>query len=87
MPYPNQQDSRENRGHQTHKRQEPIASQKVIGDRKTFFVDLHENDRGMMVKLKELVNDRRNMVIIGAEDLDRVILALQEIQKEVRARL
>ena len=91
---------RESRGHRNHEhrdsrdrdrrddrqRPEPLASEKVsgAGGRKEFFLDLHENDRGRMVKISERVGQKRNTVIVGVEDLDEFILALQQIQSFVK---
>ena len=45
---------------------EPIASEKVTIDRKVFFLDLKENQRGRFMKITEDVGGRRDTVMLPA---------------------
>jgi len=59
---------------------QPIHTEKIITDRKTFFLDLKENDRGQFVRITEDVRGRRDTIIVPAEVLDEFIEALQQIR-------
>jgi hypothetical protein len=57
-----------------------LASEKIVSDRKLFFLDLKENARGRFLKITEDVNGRRDTIMIPAhaflefrEALDRLI--------------
>jgi len=58
-----------------------IHTEKVIADRKIFFLDLKENDRGQFVKITEDVRGRRDTIMVPAECLDDFIEALQEVRE------
>ena len=45
---------------------EPIATEKVTMDRKVFFLDLKENQRGRFLKITEDVGGRRDTVMVPA---------------------
>lgn len=45
---------------------EPIASEKILIDRKIFFLDLKENQRGRFLKITEDVGGRRDTIILPA---------------------
>jgi hypothetical protein len=45
---------------------EPIATEKVTIDRKVFFLDLKENQRGRFLKITEDVGGRRDTVMVPA---------------------
>ncbi len=57
----------------------PIHTEKVFADRKIFFLDLKENDRGRFVKITEDVRGRRDTIMLPIEVLDDFIQALQAI--------
>lgn len=57
----------------------PIASEKVISDRKTFFIDLKENNRGRFLKITEDVGGRRDTIILPVSALSEFVAALQQI--------
>lgn len=59
----------------------PIHTEKVIADRKIFFMDLKENDRGQFVKITEDVRGRRDTIMVPAEILDEFITALQQVRE------
>ena len=59
---------------------QPIHTEKVVADRKIFFLDLKENDRGQFVKITEDVRGRRDTIMVPGEILDEFIEALQDIQ-------
>jgi hypothetical protein len=63
---------------------EPLASEKISVDRKVFFLDLKENNRGRFLKITEDVGGRRDTVMLPvaafrdfADALERLI----EIEK------
>ncbi len=45
---------------------EPLASEKIISDRKVFFLDLKENNRGRFLKITEDVGGRRDTIMLPA---------------------
>ncbi len=42
----------------------PLASEKLAIDRKVFFLDLKENDRGRYLKITEDVGGRRDTIML-----------------------
>jgi hypothetical protein len=44
----------------------PIATEKIAFERKQFFLDLKENERGRFLKITEDVGGRRNTVMLPA---------------------
>ena len=42
----------------------PLASEKLAIDRKVFFLDLKENDRGRFIKITEDVGGRRDTIML-----------------------
>lgn len=59
----------------------PLHTEKVFADRKIFFMDLKENDRGQFVKITEDVRGRRDTIMVPAEVLNDFIEALQNVQE------
>jgi len=59
----------------------PIHTEKVFADRKIFFLDLKENDRGRFVKITEDVRGRRDTIMVPTEVLEDFITALQQISE------
>lgn len=59
----------------------PIHTEKIVAERKIFFLDLKENDRGQFVKITEDVRGRRDTIMVPAETLDDFIEALQAIRE------
>lgn len=59
----------------------PIHTEKVITERKIFFLDLKENDRGQFVKITEDVRGRRDTIMVPIEVLDDFINALEDIRE------
>ena len=57
----------------------PLHTEKIVTDRKIFFLDLKENDRGRFVKITEDVRGRRDTIMLPIESLDEFIEALQHI--------
>ncbi len=45
----------------------PLHSEKIVTERKTFFLDLKENDRGKFIKITEDVRGRRDTIILPIE--------------------
>lgn len=63
------------------KRQDPpLHTEKITTDRKIYFLDLKENDRGKFVKITEDVRGRRDTILVPIEALDEFIDALQNIR-------
>lgn len=60
-----------------------IYAEKIICDRKTFFLDLKQNQRGKFIKITEDVRGRRDTILVPAEALPEIIEALQAIQEHV----
>lgn len=57
----------------------PLHTEKIVSDRKIFFLDLKENDRGQFVKITEDVRGRRDTIMVPGEVLDEFVEALQNI--------
>jgi hypothetical protein len=60
---------------------EPLHTEKIITDRKIYFIDLKENARGKFVKITEDVRGRRDTILLPCEALEEFINALQNIQE------
>jgi hypothetical protein len=58
---------------------EPIAAEKVAVDRKLFFLDLKENQRGRFLKITEDVGGRRDTIMLPAEAFRDFLEALQRL--------
>jgi hypothetical protein len=56
-----------------------IQSGKVLVERKQFFFDLKENERGRFLKITEEVNGRRNTIIIPSTGLNDFADLLQDM--------
>jgi hypothetical protein len=57
----------------------PIASEKVVVERKIFFLDLKENQRGRVLKITEDVGGRRDTIMLPAEAFKDFLEALQRL--------
>ena len=57
----------------------PLYTEKVLSDRKIFFMDLKENDRGRFVKITEDVRGRRDTIMLPIEALDDFLDALNRV--------
>lgn len=53
--------------------------EKIIGERKTFFLDLKENDRGRFIKITEDVRGRRDTIVVPMEVVEEFADALSRI--------
>ena len=58
---------------------QPLYSEKIFSDRKIFFMDLKENDRGRFVKITEDVRGRRDTIMLPIEALDEFLEALNRV--------
>ena len=58
---------------------DPIASEKVTIERKIFFIDLKENQRGRFLKITEDVGGRRDTIMLPAEALRDFLEAMQRL--------
>jgi hypothetical protein len=61
--------------------QEVLHTEKILADRKIFFLDLKENSRGRVVKITEDVSGNRDTIMVPAEILGDFIEALQDIKE------
>lgn len=57
-----------------------LHTEKILADRKTFFLDLKQNARGMVVKITEDVGGNRDTIMVPAEILGDFIAALSDIK-------
>ena len=65
---------------------DPIASEKITVDRKIFFLDLKENNRGRFLKITEDVGGRRDTIMLPAEafqEFTEALLRLAEFEKNL----
>ncbi|MFT4638916.1 MAG: hypothetical protein ACI8T1_002239 [Verrucomicrobiales bacterium] len=62
----------------------PLYTEKIISDRKIFFLDLKENNRGRFVKITEDVQGRRDTIILPAEALEEFLEALTRVADEAK---
>ena len=58
---------------------EPIASEKIQHERKIFFLDLKENQRGRFLKITEDVGGRRDTIMLPAGAFKDFAEALQRL--------
>ena len=57
----------------------PLHSEKIVGERKVFFMDLKENDRGRFIKITEDVRGRRDTIVVPMEVMEEFVDALSRI--------
>lgn len=57
----------------------PIASEKVMIERKIFFLDLKENQRGRFLKITEDVAGRRDTIMLPADAFKDFAEALERL--------
>ena len=57
----------------------PIASEKITNERKIFFLDLKENQRGRFLKITEDVGGRRDTIMLPAEAFKDFVEALERL--------
>lgn len=57
-----------------------LHTEKILADRKIFFLDLKKNNRGMVVKITEDVSGNRDTIMVPAEILGDFIAALSDIK-------
>ena len=55
-----------------------LHTEKILADRKTFYLDLKQNQRGMVVKITEDVSGNRDTIMVPAEILGDFIAALTD---------
>ncbi len=55
----------------------PIASEKIVHERKIFFLDLKENPRGRFLKITEDVGGRRDTIMLPILAAPEFVQALQ----------
>lgn len=76
---PRRDDRRDTRDQ--HQRPPPniLQSEKIVTDRKIFFLDLISNDRGQVIRITEDVNGRRDRIMLPAEALRDFITSLEAL--------
>ncbi len=57
----------------------PLHSEKILTDRKIFFLDLKENERGRVIKITEDVRGRRDTIMLPLEAAEEFLDAIQRI--------
>ena len=57
----------------------PIATEKVVNERKVFFLDLKENQRGRFFKITEDVRGRRNTIMLPAAAAKEFAMACRRL--------
>jgi hypothetical protein len=57
-----------------------LHTEKILADRKTFYIDLKENARGRVVKITEDVGGNRDTIMVPIDILDDFIQALQDVK-------
>lgn len=62
-----------------------LHTEKILADRKTFYLDLKENARGKVVKITEEVSGNRDTIMVPAEVLGDFIDALTDIQSTAQS--
>ena len=65
---------------------DPLASEKVAIERKIFFLDLKENQRGRFLKITEDVGGRRDTIMLPAEafrDFAEAFARLVEFERKL----
>jgi hypothetical protein len=70
----------------THRSDDPLASEKIQVDRKIFFLDLKENQRGRFLKITEDVSGRRDTIMLPASGFNDFIEAFHRL-REIEQRL
>ena len=63
----------------TTRRRTDITIEKVQIERKTFFLDLKENDRGRFLRITEDVGGRRDRIIMPATGMEDFARALDDL--------
>ncbi len=58
-----------------------LHTEKILADRKVFFLDLKQNARGKVVKITEDVGGNRDTIMVPADILGDFIAALTDIKE------
>jgi len=67
--------------------EQTIRSEQIQVERKIFFFDLKENQRGRFLRITEDVNGRRDTIILPAPGVADFIKALQSIAEDCESDL
>ncbi|MBV9998595.1 MAG: PUR family DNA/RNA-binding protein [Verrucomicrobia bacterium] len=68
-----------NNSDESHRSDDALVSEKIQVDRKVFFLDLKENQRGRFLKITEDVSGRRDTIMLPASGLQSFVEALHRI--------
>jgi len=63
-----------------HNNNDLLHTEKILADRKVFFLDLKQNNRGKVVKITEDVGGNRDTIMVPADILGDFIAALSDIK-------
>lgn len=63
----------------SHRTDDALVSEKIQVDRKVFFLDLKENQRGRFLKITEDVSGRRDTIMLPVSGLQSFVEALHRI--------
>ena len=66
-------------GNTSQRSDDPLASEKIQVDRKVFFLDLKENQRGRFLKITEDVSGRRDTIMLPASGFQEFAEALNRL--------
>ncbi len=58
-----------------------LHTEKILADRKVFFLDLKKNARGKVIKITEDVGGNRDTIMVPADILGDFIAALTDIKE------
>lgn len=70
----------DNGGDRDYSEQEELANERLETKRKTFFLDLKRNDRGLFVKISERSGGRRSTVMVPYENVDEFLTKIQALR-------
>lgn len=60
--------------------QEELANERLETKRKTFFLDLKRNERGLFIKISERSGGRRSTVMVPYENVDEFLTKIQALR-------
>lgn len=62
-----------------------LHTEKIKADRKSFYIDLKENERGKVITITEDVSGNRDKIMVPYEILEEFITALENTKKAAKA--
>lgn len=67
-------------GDRDYSEQEELANERLETKRKTFFLDLKRNERGLFIKISERSGGRRSTVMVPYENVDEFLTKIQALR-------